>query len=49
MSEQFTIPAVKNTSLDDDDNDDGKQILISKLTVLSLELIFNIVLVSSKI
>ena len=42
---QYDVPAVINTSLDDD-NDDYKQISMSILNILLLELILCIVLVS---
>ena len=45
LSVQCNVPAVKNTSLDDD-NDDCKWTLIGILDILFLELILCIVLVS---
>ena len=44
---QCDVPAVKNTSLDDgNDNDDRKWILMGILNIMFLELILCIVLVS---
>ena len=39
------IPPIKNTFLDDDHNDDCKNILVDTLNILFLELILCIVLV----
>ena len=46
---QYDVPALENTSLDDDDNDDNKNILMVILNVLFLELILCIVLISEEI
>ena len=43
---QCDVQAVKNTSSDNDDNDDQKYTLIGILNVLFLELIMYIVLIS---
>ena len=43
---QCDVPAAKNTSWDDDDNDDCKQILIGMLNILFLKKILIIFLVS---
>ena len=43
---QYHVPAVKNTSLGDYDNNDSIQILLSILSKLSLELILSIALLS---
>ena len=46
---QYDVPALENTSLDDDDNDDNKNILMVIRNVLFLELILCIVLISEEI